>query len=101
MKTKLQFVFIVLALFVGVRQAAAQDARFFRISGPAATKITAIRADGTLVCTNALAGTNYTVQTVTYLPGGTNWVSYVQLPVTQSVNTNQIIAFNPPTGMAF
>ena len=32
--------------------------------------------------------------------GGTNWVDYVQLPVTNGVNTNQLIAFNPPAGMA-
>ena len=40
------------------------------------------------------------VQTVTSLPGGTNWVNYVQLPVTQAVNTNLLVAFNPPAGMA-
>ena len=47
-----------------------------------------------------MAGTNYTVQTLTMLPGGTNWVDYVQLPVTNAINTNQIIAFSPPVGMA-
>jgi sulfatase modifying factor 1 len=78
----------------------AQDARFFRISGPAATTITALRPDGTLVWSNALAGTNYTVQTCLSLPGGTNWVDYVQLPVTNGVNTNRVIDYHPPTGMA-
>ena len=48
---------------------------------------------------NALAGTNYTVQTVSSLPGGTNWVDYVQLPVTNNVNTNRLVDFKPPTGM--
>jgi formylglycine-generating enzyme required for sulfatase activity len=91
----------MLALLAGVHQATAQSAQFFRIVGPAATTITKFRADGTLVWSNALAGTNYTVQTVSSLPGGTNWVDFVQLPVTTGVNTNQIIAFNPPTGMAF
>ena len=91
---------LLLAVFVSVQQAAAQGARFFRIAGPAATRITAFRPDGTLVWTNALSGTNYTIQTVTALPGGANWVDYVQLPVTQRVNTNQIIAFNPPAGVA-
>ena len=43
---------------------AAQGAQFFRISGPAATTITAFNPDGTLVWSNALSGTNYTVQTV-------------------------------------
>ncbi len=80
--------------------ATAQGTRFFRISGPAATTIIAFNPDGTLVWSNALAGTNYTVQTVTSLLGGTNWVDYVQLLVTTGVNTNIIFAFNPPAGMA-
>jgi formylglycine-generating enzyme required for sulfatase activity len=100
MKTKLLILFVGLALFAGVHHAAAQGARFFRIAGPAATTITAIRADGTLVWSNALAGTNYTIQTAAALPAGTNWVDYVQLPVTNSVNTNLIFAFHPPAGMA-
>ena len=40
-------------------------------------------------------------QTVSSLPGGTNWVDYLQLPVTNAVNTNKFVDFNPPTGMAF
>jgi formylglycine-generating enzyme required for sulfatase activity len=90
----------MLALFTSVYQAAAQETQFFRIAGPAATAITAIRADGTLVWNNALAGTNYTVQMATSLGGGTNWVDYVQLPVTDAVNVNRIIDPNPPAGMA-
>ena len=100
MGTKLRLVFVVLAMFAGIQQAAAQGARFFRVSGPAATAITAFRPDGTLVWSNALAGTNYTVQMATSLGGGASWVAYVQLPVTNGVNTNQIIAVNPPSGMA-
>ena len=88
------------SLFVSVYQAVGQGVRFFRISGPAATTITAFNPDGTLVWSNTLAGTNYTVQTVISLPGGTNWVDYVQIPVTNGVNTNLLIAFNPPAGMA-
>jgi formylglycine-generating enzyme required for sulfatase activity len=99
MKTKLRYLFVVLALLAGVHDASTQGTRFFRISGPAVTKIMAIRSDGTLVWTNALAGTNYTVQTVTSQPVGTNWVDYVQIPISNSVNTNLIIAFNPPAGM--
>src|SRR5208282_6819964 len=74
--------------------------RFFRISGPASTTITSLNADGTLVWSNTMAGTNYTIQTVLSLPGGTNWVDYVRLPVSSSVNTNLLFAFNPPAGMA-
>jgi hypothetical protein len=100
MKTRLFSFFIALALFAGVRQSPAQGTRFFRISGPAATSITAFNPDGTMVWSNALAGTNYNVQTASAL-AGTNWVDYVQLPVANSVNTNQLVVFNPPAGMAF
>jgi sulfatase modifying factor 1 len=100
MRTKLCFLFIALALLAGINQTAAQGTRFFRISGPAATTITAFRPDGTLVWSNALPGATYTVQTVSALPGSTNWVDYVQIPTTNGVNTNQVIAFNPPAGMA-
>jgi hypothetical protein len=91
----------VLAWIAGPHQATAQGTRFFRISGPAATAITAFRQDGTLVWSNALAGTNYTIQTLSSLPGGTGWVDYIQVPTTNGVNTNLIVAFNPPAGMAF
>src|SRR6266702_6797105 len=100
MKSKLHSLFIVLALLAGINQAAAQGARFFRISGPAATTIMSFNPDGTLVWSNALAGTNYTIQTATSLSGGSNWANYVQLRVTQAVNTNLLFAFNPPAGMA-
>jgi formylglycine-generating enzyme required for sulfatase activity len=100
MKIQIKKLFFALVLIAGAHQAAAQGTQFFRISGPAASGITAFLTDGTLVWTNAQADTNYTVQTVTTLPGGTNWVDYVQLPVTQNVNTNQIISYNPPAGMA-
>jgi formylglycine-generating enzyme required for sulfatase activity len=100
MKNKLHFLVIVLGLFTGVHEADVQGAQFFRITGPTKTTITSFRPDGTLVWSNALAGTNYTIQTVTSLPGGTNWVDYVQLPVTNSVNTNQIIDYHPPSGLA-
>jgi formylglycine-generating enzyme len=98
-KTKLHCLFIGLALLAGIQEVAAQTAQFFRIVGPAAVTIMAFRADGTLVWSNALPGTNYTVQTVSSLPGGTNWVDYVQLPVTNSINTNLIVSFSPPAGM--
>jgi formylglycine-generating enzyme required for sulfatase activity len=100
MKTKLSSFLIVLALLSGSNYGAAQSTSFFRISGPAATTITGIRADGSLVWSNALAGTNYTVQMATSLVGGANWVDYVQLPVTDAVNVNRIIDPNPPAGMA-
>jgi formylglycine-generating enzyme required for sulfatase activity len=101
MQSKLTALIIGLASLAGVQFGNAQTAQFFRIVGPTATTITAFNPDGTLVWSNTLAGTNYTIQTVTSLPGGSSWVNYVQLPVTNRVNTNQIIAFNPPAGMTF
>src|SRR5664279_2416553 len=104
MKTKLYHEVMVCLLFATfgtqLSTAFAQGTQFFRIVGPTATAIAAFRPDGTLVWSNALAGTNYTVQTVTSLPGGTNWVDYVQIPAANNVNTNQLVAFNPPAGMA-
>ena len=79
----------------------AQASQFFRIAGPAATKITAFQRNGTMVWSNAQPGATYTVQTVVALPGGSNWTDYVQIPATNGVNTNQLIIFNPPAGMAF
>jgi formylglycine-generating enzyme required for sulfatase activity len=100
MRIGLRSVLVALLLNTAIHPADAQSARYFRVSGPAATTITAFQPDGTLVWNNALAGTNYTIQTVTSLPGGTNWVDYVQLPVTTGVNTNRLIDPNPPSGMA-
>lgn len=97
---KLRRVFIVLALLAGVNQVAAQRTQFFRISGPTAITITAFQPDGTLIWSNASPGLTYTIQTVTSLPGGGNWVDYNQMLATNGVNTNQLNAFNPPTGMA-
>jgi formylglycine-generating enzyme required for sulfatase activity len=79
----------------------AQETRFFRISGPVATSITAFRTDGTMVWTNAPTNTTFTVQTATSLLGESNWVDYVQIPVTNGVNTNRLIDFNPPSGMVW
>ena len=96
----LRSLLIMFLLFTGIYQVSGQGTQYFRITGPAATKITAFRPDGTLVWTNALARTNYTIETVSSLPGGTNWVSYVRIAVTNRVNTNQIISFSPPAGMS-
>jgi formylglycine-generating enzyme required for sulfatase activity len=92
-----------LALLAGVNQAAGQfpaQGGFFRIAGPTATTIIAFNPDGTLVWSGATPGATYTVQTATSLAGGGNWVDYVQLPASNSINTNLIVAFNPLSGMA-
>ncbi len=78
----------------------AQDARFFRVAGPVPTKITAFRQDGMLQWTNTPTNATFTVQTATTLSGVGNWVDYVQVPVTNGVNTNRVFDPNPPSGMA-
>lgn len=88
-----------LALILAV-SSFAQDARFFRISGPVATTITQFTADGYVVWTNAPTNATFTVQTAVVLPGATNWVDYIQIPVTNGVNTNRLYDPNPPTSMA-
>jgi len=97
MKNKVECLFIGLAVLASVHEAAAQTFRFFRIEGPTATTITIFNPDGTMVWSNAMSGTNYIVQTSSSLTG--DWKDYVQLPVTNSVNTNLIFSFNPPAGM--
>jgi len=90
---------ILLALLTGVDQGSAQGQRFFRISGPAATTIAGFRADGMMIWSNGLPGSTYTIQTASSLSGGANWVDYVQIPSAQPLNTNQLVAFDPPRGM--
>ncbi|MGA2244724.1 MAG: SUMF1/EgtB/PvdO family nonheme iron enzyme [Verrucomicrobiota bacterium] len=99
MRTRFHSCIIGLALLADAHPAAAQESQFFRISGPTVTTIIAFNPDGTLIWTNARAGTNYTVQSTTSLLG--SWVDYIQLPVTTRLNTNQIKDFHPPAGMAF
>ena len=81
--------------------ARAEQARFFRVAGPVASTITAFRADGTLVWTNAPTNATFTVQMTTSLGGVSNWVDYVRIPATNGVNTNRLYDPNPPPGMAF
>ena len=89
----------ILVLFFSIHQSVT-GAQFFRISGPAATTILALQPDGLFIWSNAQPGVTYTVQTVSSLSGGNHWADYVQIPVTTSVNTNLLVAFNPPEGMA-
>ena len=98
--TKLCWILITMTLLAGVRQTAAQVAQFFRVSGPAATKIVSLQNDGTMVWSNAQPGATFTVQTASQLPGGAIWVDYVQIPTTNGVNTNRLVSFNPPACMA-
>jgi len=92
---------INVAMLADIHQAIGQGTRFFRISGSTATTITDFRPDGTLVWTNTPTNAIFTIQTATSLVGVSNWVDYVQIPITNGVNTKQIIDPNPPAGMAF
>jgi formylglycine-generating enzyme required for sulfatase activity len=78
----------------------ADEARFFRIVGPTATRITAFTPDGWITWTNAQVGTNYTVQTARSLGVSSNWVDYIQVPVSNNVITHRLYDPNPPSGMA-
>jgi formylglycine-generating enzyme required for sulfatase activity len=78
-----------------------QGTKFFRLSGPVATTITAFTADGYITWTNAPTNATFTVQTATSLLGPSNWVDYVKVPITNGVNTNRLIDPTPPSGMAF
>jgi formylglycine-generating enzyme len=77
----------------------ADEARFFRIVGPTATTITAFTPDGYITWTNARVGSNYTVQIAQRLEAATNWVDYIQVPVSNSVITHRLYDPNPPSGM--
>ena len=86
-----------LTLLLSVR---AQEGRFFRITGPVATTITAISADGYVTWTNAPTNATFTVQTATSLLGPSNWVDYIQVPITNLVTAHRLYDPNPPSGMA-
>ena len=105
MKTRsLIFFFCTLAfgagLFTATLGSLAQEARFFRIVGPVPTGITEFRPDGTVVWTNTPTNAIFIVQTATALGGASNWVDYVEIPATNGVNTNRLVDFQPPSGMA-
>ena len=87
------------ALCLVAPRTVADEPRFFRIVGPTAAAITTATPDGYITWTNAQVGTNYTIQTARRLGAATNWVDYVQIPVTSNVVTNRLYDPNPPAGM--
>ena len=89
------------ALWLVVPRIVADEARFFRIVGPTATTITAFTPDGYITWTNAQPGTNYTVQTASSLEAATNWVDYIQVPVSNNVVTHRLYDPNTPSGMVY
>lgn len=73
---------------------------FFRIAGPAASTITAVQADGTLVWSTPLPGGAFTVQWRSSLAPGSKWTPYLQIPSANSLNTNRLPCLNVTAGMA-
>ena len=96
----MKFKVALLLGFSFLLSALAQDARFFRIAGPVATTITAFSADGYVAWTNAPTNATFTVQTAVSLIGPSNWVDYIQVPVTNPVTVHRLYDPNPPVGMA-
>ena len=89
----------LLAIALAV-SAQAQEACFFRIVGPVGTTISALSSDGWVTWTNAATNATFTVQTAPSLADPSNWVDYVQVPVTNSATTVRLYDPNPPSGMA-
>lgn len=78
----------------------AQEARFFRVAGPVASTITAFSAGGYVTWTNAPTNATFTVQTAVSVVGPSNWVDYIQVPVTNPATTHRLYDPNPPAGMS-
>ncbi len=97
----IKFKAMLLLEFTLLLAAHGQEARFFRLAGPVASAITGFSADGYMTWTNAPTSATFTVQTAVTLVGPSNWVDYIQVPVTNPATTNQLFDPNPPAGMAF
>jgi formylglycine-generating enzyme len=81
-------------------RASAQESRFFRITGPVAVTITDVAVDGSVTWTNLATNATFTVQTTTTLAGESNWVDWVQVPVSNAMTVHRLFDPNPPPGMA-
>ena len=90
---------VLLLPFILLPSLRAQEARFFRVVGPVATTIRAFNADGYITWTNELTNTTFTVQAAQSLLGPSNWVDYIQVPVTNPVTTHRLYDPNPPPNM--
>lgn len=73
---------------------AGEAERFFRISGPSPSAITAFLPDGNMVWSNSQPGATYRLQTSSSLGGLSNWSDCVLLTSTNSVNTNLVVSFH-------
>lgn len=97
-----RFSFVAVAvLLCAIPFARAVEARFFRIVGPGATTITGISADGNVTWTSELTNVICTFQAADSRTGASNWVDYVQVPISNHVVSCRLFDPNPPVGMAF
>jgi hypothetical protein len=85
----------VLSCLVVPSLALAQNSPPFANAG-----LTAVTPDGWVTWTNDPTNATFTVQTTTILPGETNWVDWVQVPVSNAVTVHRVFDPNPPSGMA-
>ena len=98
MKTLKLVLLLALPLPLSAR---AEEARFFRIVGPVASTIAAFSAEGYVTWTNALTNATFTVQMTQSLLGQSNWLDYIQVPVTNPATTHRLFDLKPPANMAF
>ena len=98
MKTLKLALLLALTLLPSAR---AEEARFFRMTGPVASTITALSADGYVTWTNAPTNATFTVQTTSSLLSPTNWLDFIQVPVTNPITTHRLYDPQAPTNMAF
>ena len=102
MKTPLRILFLTGTILSALHaiNLQAQDGRFFRIVAPVPTTITEVTPEGMVTWTNTPTNATFTVQTTTALPDETNWVDWVQVPVSDAMTVHRVFDPNPPPGMA-
>lgn len=88
-------------LLAGTLATQAADVRFFRITGPTSTVITALSADGTITWTNNGVGLTYRVESASSADPGTTWERYTEVVATSKIFRQRIFDPNPPAGMVF
>jgi formylglycine-generating enzyme required for sulfatase activity len=88
--------------------ASAQEARFFRISGPMETRITRITADGYITWENSpVAGVDVAIQSSCpdlyrlYLFHPDCWHDHARVHVTKTVTSHRAFDLHPPPGQVF
>lgn len=63
--------------------------------------ITSVSPEGFVTWTNVPTNATFTVQTATILGGESNWVDWVQVPVSNATKIHRAFDPNPPAEMAF